>query len=179
MNAIDYSKIDLLVLDVDGVMTDGGITLTASGEELKTFHVRDGSGMKYWRRAGGKIAMLTGRSSPAVAARAKELGVEALRMGLKEKLPVYREVLAELGASEERTAVVGDDLADLPLLLHCGFPVAVADAVEEVRQAAAYVTKARGGAGAVREVIELILRGSGRWGGILARYRQGEGAARP
>jgi 3-deoxy-D-manno-octulosonate 8-phosphate phosphatase (KDO 8-P phosphatase) len=176
---IDYAKIDLLVLDVDGVMTDGGITLGASGEELKTFHVRDGSGMKYWRRAGGKIAMLTGRSSPAVAARAKELGVEALRMGLQEKLPAYRQVLAELGASEDRVAAIGDDLPDLPLLRHCGFPVAVADAVEEVRLSAAYVTKVRGGAGAVREVVELLLRGGGKWEGIVARYLEGGGASGP
>ena len=176
---IDYAKIDLLVLDVDGVMTDGGITLSSGGEELKTFHVRDGSGMKYWHRAGGRIAMLSGRSSPAVAARAKELGVEVLRMGLRDKLPAYREVLAKLGVGEERVAVVGDDLQDLPLLRHCGFPVAVADAAEEVRQAAAYVTQARGGAGAVREVVELVLRGGGKWGGIMARYLEGGGTSGP
>jgi 3-deoxy-D-manno-octulosonate 8-phosphate phosphatase (KDO 8-P phosphatase) len=121
--------------------------------------------------------MLTGRSSPAVATRAKELGVEVLRTGLKDKLPAYREVLSELGLGEDRAAVVADDLPDLPLLRHCGFPVAVADAVEEVRQAAAYVTRLAGGAGAVREVVEVLLRGSGRWEAILARYRQGQEAA--
>ena len=170
MNEIDYAKIDLLVLDVDGVMTDGGVTLTGGGDEIKTFHVRDGSGMKYWKRAGGRIAMLTGRESPAVRLRAEELGVDALRMGAKDKLPVYLDILKELGAEEGRAAVVGDDLPDLPLLRRCAFPAAVADAVEEVRQAAAYVTAARGGAGAVREVVELLLRRAGKWQGILARY---------
>jgi 3-deoxy-D-manno-octulosonate 8-phosphate phosphatase (KDO 8-P phosphatase) len=132
--------------------------------------------MRYWRRAGGKIAMLTGRSSPAVRRRAEDLGVDCLRMGAKDKLPAYLEVLRELGVSEDRVAVVGDDLPELPLLRRCGLPVAVAGAVQEVRAAAAYVTKAPGGGGAVREVIELILRGAGKWEGILARYL-GEGRA--
>jgi 3-deoxy-D-manno-octulosonate 8-phosphate phosphatase (KDO 8-P phosphatase) len=171
MTEIDYSKIDLLVLDVDGVMTDGGITLTPAGEEIKTFHARDGAGMKYWRRSGGKIALITGRASPAVERRAEELEVDALRLGIKNKLPVYLEVLSALGASEDRTVVVGDDLPDLPMLLRCALPVAVADAVEEVRSAAAYVTATRGGKGAVREVIEHVLRRAGKWEAILARYR--------
>lgn len=170
---IDYSKIELLVLDVDGVMTGGGITLTPAGEEIKTFHARDGAGMKYWRRSGGKIAIITGRSSPAVQRRAEELEVDVLRLGIKDKLPAYLEVLAALGQSEDRTVVVGDDLPDLPLLLRCGLPVAVADAVAEVRAAAAYVTAARGGAGAVREVIEHVLRRGGKWERILARYTGG------
>jgi 3-deoxy-D-manno-octulosonate 8-phosphate phosphatase (KDO 8-P phosphatase) len=178
MKDIDFTKIDLLVLDVDGVMTDGSVMLSPTGEELKTFHARDGTGMKYWRRGGGCIAMLTGRSSPAVVLRAGELEVEALRVGLKEKLPAYLQVLAELGVSEDRAAVVGDDLPDLPLLARCAFPVAVADAVKEVRQAAAYVTNLPGGKGAVREVVELIMKAAGKWPAILARYhRQAPGAS--
>jgi 3-deoxy-D-manno-octulosonate 8-phosphate phosphatase (KDO 8-P phosphatase) len=166
----DPARIDLLVLDVDGVLTDGRIVLTPSGEEIKAFHVRDGSGMKYWKRAGKKLALVTGRSSPAVALRAKELDVDALRVGAKNKLPAYEEVLAELNVPAERAAVVGDDLPDLPMMWRCGFPVAVADAVEDVRRAAAYVTRLPGGAGCVREVIELILKKAGLWEGILARY---------
>jgi len=174
MSAIDYAKIELLVLDVDGVLTDGGITLTEDGQEIKTFHVRDGSGMKYWQRAGRKLAMISGRGSPAVLARAEELGVQAVRLNAKDKLPALEEVLADLGVLAERTAVVGDDLPDLPMMRHCGFAAAVADAVDEVRRAAAYVTVRPGGAGAVREVIELILRGSGDWDKIMARYLPGE-----
>ncbi|HUT56729.1 MAG TPA: HAD hydrolase family protein [Phycisphaerae bacterium] len=170
MADIDYANIELLVLDVDGVMTDGRIRITDAGEEMKAFHVRDGSGMKFWKRAGGKIAMLSGRHSPAMQRRAEELGVDAVRTGAKDKLPAYREILAELSAGPERTAVVGDDLPDLPLFGHCGLAVAVADAVEELRRAADYVTAARGGAGAVREVVELILKRAGKWDRILARY---------
>jgi len=171
---MDYRNIELLVLDVDGVLTDGRIVLADSGEEVKAFHVRDGSGMKYWTRSGRKLAIVSGRASPAVLRRAEELGVHAVRLNAKDKLPACREVLAEVGVPFDRTAVVGDDLPDLPLLRRCVFPVAVADAVGEVREAAAYVTRAAGGAGAVREVIELILKGAGLWEGILQRYYRGD-----
>jgi 3-deoxy-D-manno-octulosonate 8-phosphate phosphatase (KDO 8-P phosphatase) len=166
----NFSQIDLLVLDVDGVLTDGKIILSPAGEETKAFHVRDGSGMKIWHRVGKKLAVITGRASPAVALRAKDLDVNALRMGALVKLPAYREVLAELGVSSNRVAVVGDDLPDIPLMRHCAFPIAVADAVQEARDQAAYVTHAPGGCGAVREVIELILKGSGLWEQVLERY---------
>ena len=158
------------MLDVDGVLTDGRITLTGEGDEIKSFHARDGAGMKYWKRAGGKLAIITGRSSPAVARRAKELDVDLVRMNAKDKLPVLEEILAELSVAPKAVAVMGDDLADIPLMRRCGFPVAVADAVDEVRQRAEFVTSARGGCGAVRELIELILKGSGRWDAIMARY---------
>lgn len=170
---IDYSKIDLLVLDVDGVMTDGKIILTPAGEEIKEFHVRDGSGMKFWRRAGKKIAIITGRGSPVIALRAKDLGVDALRIDARNKLPAYQEVLAELNVPADRTAVMGDDLPDLPLMFRCALPIAVADACDEVRQAAKYVTRVPGGRGAVREAIELILKASGAWQNIMARYQAG------
>lgn len=175
MTAIDLSKIELLVLDVDGVLTNGKIIYTPAGEEIKEFHVRDGSGMKFWRRAGKKLAIITGRGSPAVEYRAKELDVNACRIQVKEKLPAYREILAELNVSPQQTAVMGDDLMELPLMRHCAFPVAVADAVAEVRAAAAYVTQLPGGAGCVREVIEHILKHTGLWNQILSRYvAQGE-----
>lgn len=170
MAEIDFSRIELLVLDVDGVMTDGRVTLTPDGQEIKSFHVRDGSGMKYWKRAGGKLAIISGRGSEAVNRRAAELDVDAVRLKIKDKLPALREVLSVLGVSADRTAVMGDDLTDLPLLANCGFAVAVADAVDELKQAAHYVTKLPGGHGCVREVVELILKGSGRWGLIMDRY---------
>lgn len=167
---IDYSRIDLLVLDVDGVMTDGRIILTPEGQEIKAFHVRDGSGIKFWRRVGKKVAIITGRGSPVIALRAKELEIDVFRVNAKNKVPAYREVLAELKMSPDRTAVMGDDLPDLPLMRNCGLPIAVADAADEVRQAAAVVTKAAGGHGAVREAIELILKSTGAWKDIMARY---------
>ncbi len=170
MAEMDYGKIDLLVLDVDGVLTDGRVTLTGEGDEIKSFHVRDGAGMKYWKRAGGKLAIITGRGSPAVTRRAKELDVDVVRMNVKIKLPVLEEILDDLGVSPDQTAVMGDDLTDIPLMRHCGLAVAVADAVAEVRDRADIVTDTPGGCGAVRELIERVLKGSGRWDRIMARY---------
>ncbi len=175
MAGIDFGKIDLLVLDVDGVLTDGRIILTPDGDEIKAFNVRDGSAMKYWKRLGKKLAVISGRGSPAVSRRAKELDVDAVRLNAKTKLPAYEQILVELGVSEDRTAVVGDDLTDLPLLGRCGFSVAVADAAEEVKSRVDYVTRLPGGAGAVREVVEMMLKGAGLWEAILERYLPGEG----
>ncbi len=172
MAEINYNDIELLVLDVDGVLTDGHIVLTPAGEEIKSFHVRDGSGMKYWKRAGGKLAIISGRGSYAVVRRARDLEVDVIRVNAKDKLPAYREILAELNVSPDHVAVMGDDLPDLPLMSHCALPIAVADAVEEVRAAAAYVTHLPGGHGCVREVIDMILHQSGRWDAILARYQE-------
>ena len=170
MPEIDYSRIELLVLDVDGVLTDGRIVLTPGGEEIKSFSVRDEAGMKYWKRAGGKLALVTGRAAAAVRHRAEELAVDAVRLGAKRKGPACEEVLAELGVAPERACAMGDDLTDLPMLRRCGFSAAPADAVDEVRRAVDYVAAAPGGAGCVREVIELILRKSGRWERIMVRY---------
>jgi len=170
MAEVDFNNIELLVLDVDGVLTDGRITYGDRGEEIKSFHVRDGSGMKYWKRCGRKLAFVTGRGSPAVTQRAAELGVDAVRMNAKDKLPAFHEVLVELGVPADRTAVIGDDLTDLPMLRRCAYPVAVADAAEELQAAACYVTHLPGGAGAVRETIEHILKAAGQWRDILARY---------
>jgi len=175
---MDYGKIELLILDVDGVLTDGRITLTGDGEEIKSFHARDGAGMKYWTRVGKKLAIVSGRGAPAVARRAEELGVHAVRLDARDKLPACREVLAELGMRFDQAAVIGDDLTDLPVLRRCAFGVAVADATGELREQADYVTRLPGGAGCVREVIELILKGAGLWERILERYLrtdEGEG----
>ena len=177
MAKIDFAEIELIVLDVDGVMTDGRITLTPAGEEIKTFHAHDGAGLRYWKRLGGKLAIITGRGSPAVTHRAKELGIDIVRLNIKDKLPAYREILVELGVSAGQTAAIGDDLTDLPVLNNCAFAVAVADAAEEVKAAAAYVTKLPGGAGCVRETVELILKRAGKWHEVLGRYApQGQAA---
>jgi 3-deoxy-D-manno-octulosonate 8-phosphate phosphatase (KDO 8-P phosphatase) len=157
------AAIELLVVDVDGVLTAGGIVYADDGRELKTFHVRDGSGLKIWRQAGKRAALITGRSSPVVQVRATELGLEPVVQGAADKLTAYREILAHTAARPEQVAAIGDDLPDLPVLRHCGLAIAVADACADVRGAAHYVTRASGGRGAVREAIELILRCQGAW----------------
>lgn len=166
----DLAKIRLLVCDVDGVLTDGRIILDSTGAETKQFHVRDGSGLKYWRRAGRQAAFLSGRESPVVLRRAAELGVRLVEQGAKDKLPALRRLLKAARCTAQETAYIGDDLPDLPIFWRVGFRAAVADAVAEVREAADYVTRAAGGRGAVREVVELILKAQGRWPRILARY---------
>lgn len=175
-NPIDFASLTLLVLDVDGVLTDGSIGYSAGGDELKMFHVRDGSGMKYWKRAGGKLAIITGRSSVVVDRRAEELGVDAVRQGAKNKAPVLQEVLAELNTPAEQAVVIGDDLTDLPMMHRVGFAACPADAVEEVRRQVDYCCQRPGGKGCVRELIELLLRRAGRWEQIMQRYEPTEGA---
>jgi 3-deoxy-D-manno-octulosonate 8-phosphate phosphatase (KDO 8-P phosphatase) len=165
------ARIELLVLDVDGVLTDGSITYTDGGVEIKAFHVRDGSGLKLWQRQGRRAAVISGRSSRAVAVRAAELGIDPVIQGAPDKLAAYRQLLAGVGVGPERVCFVGDDLPDLPPLCNCGLAVAVADACPEVRAEAHYVTRAPGGRGAVREVIELLLRSQGRWQAVVEGYR--------
>lgn len=163
-------NIRLLVLDVDGVLTDGRIILGADGSEHKAFNVKDGSGVKYWYRAGRQAAIITGRSSQVVQRRADELGIEVVHQGAKNKLPVLEEVRASLGLDYSQIGVIGDDLTDLPMMRACGFSAAPADAVDEVREFVSYVCDARGGRGCVREVVEHLLKRSGDWGGIMQRY---------
>jgi len=170
MAKIDYSRIELLVLDVDGVLTDGRVILMPTGEEIKQFCVRDGSAIKWWHKLGKKTAIISGRDSPAVALRAKELGIELVHLKALNKLPVYEQVLSTAGVSQDQTAVMGDDLPDLPLLCRCALPAAPADAAAEVRQRADFVSRFGGGQGAVRELIELILKKSGQWEAIVNRY---------
>jgi len=166
--------IELLVLDVDGVLTDGRIVLAPDGRELKAFHALDGAGIKYWHRVGRRTAIISGRASPVVEARAAELGVAIVRQNAKRKLRVYESVLAELGLADGQVAVMGDDLTDLPMMRRCRLAIAPANAVEEVRSAANLVTCRAGGAGAVREAIERLLKAAGLWERILRRYRQEE-----
>ncbi len=173
-NPETLARIRFLVLDVDGVMTDGGVMYTSSGEELKSFNIKDGAGIKYWTRVGYQAGIVTGRSSPMVLRRAEELGVAFVEMDVKAKLPALETMLAKAGVGLDEAAMIGDDLMDLPLIRRVGFGVAVADAVAEVKDAAAMVTHAKGGRGAVREVIECILKSQGRWGEIMERYLQAE-----
>ena len=170
MRKIDYSAINLLILDVDGVLTDGRIFMTTSGEEMKVFNVRDGSGIKYWARAGKKLAIITGRGSPVVTYRANELGVDEVRLNCKNKLPVYHEVLEKLGFSPSETAVMGDDLTDLAMMRASALAACPCDATNEVLSTVDLVMSKPGGGGCVRELIETILKRSDLWGKIMARY---------
>lgn len=159
------TAIELLIVDVDGVLTAGGIIYGTSELEIKAFHVRDGSGLKLWHRAGKRTAVITGRTSPVVEIRAAELGIGLVVQGASDKEPAYRRLLSEAGVADEAVCYVGDDVPDVPLLRVCGLAVAVADACPEARSAAHYITQTCGGRGAVRETIELILRCQGHWKG--------------
>jgi|SRR5581483_7413198 len=163
--------IHLLLLDVDGVLSDGRITYSDRGEEIKAFHVRDGSGLKLWQEAGKRAGIITGRSSAVVARRAAELGLAPVVQGAADKLAAFRRVLVEEKLAPAQVCYVGDDIPDLPVFAHCGLAVAVADACGEARAAAHYVTRAKGGRGAVRETIEWLLRAQGRWQEVIERFR--------
>jgi len=162
--------IRLILSDVDGVLTDGGITYDNQGIEAKKFHVRDGLGIKLWQSAGHKFGMLTARNSHIVKIRAAELGVAIVRQGFEDKLPAALSVISEQGLSPDQVCYIGDDLPDLPVLKAVGLAAAVSDAVSEVRAVAHVTTKASGGQGAVRELIETILAGQKRWNEIVARH---------
>ncbi|MCE9629225.1 MAG: HAD hydrolase family protein [Planctomycetia bacterium] len=164
------ARVQLLLLDVDGVLTDGGVTWNNQGIESKTFHIRDGLGLRAWQKAGGRTGIVTGRSSHVVQLRAEELGIAIVRQGVEDKLAAAEALLAECGLSWEQTAFVGDDLPDLPVVSLCGVGVAVADACPELIEAAALVTRLPGGRGAVREVIERMLKARGSWDAVVARY---------
>jgi 3-deoxy-D-manno-octulosonate 8-phosphate phosphatase (KDO 8-P phosphatase) len=163
--------IEWLVLDVDGVLSPGGITYGDGGAEQKTFFVRDGSGLKIWKYLGKRSAIITGRDSPIVARRAAEVDIDLVFQGAQEKLPAYRALLAQTEARPEQVCYIGDDVPDVPVLRHCGLAVAVADACPEVLTEAHFVTRASGGRGAVREALEWILRCQGLWQPLIERWR--------
>jgi len=166
------AAVRLLVLDVDGVLTDGRVVWDETGREIKFFHVRDGHGLKLLMRAGVEVAWLSGRAGRANRVRARELGVAELREGAKVKLPVLQELLERFRVAPEQVAYMGDDLIDLPPMRAVGLALAPADAVAEVQAAAHWVSRFPGGRGAVREACELILRSSGAWEEVTARYYQ-------
>lgn len=164
-------QVSVLVLDVDGVLTDGSIIYSDAGDELKRFHVRDGAGLKLWRQAGHRVAVISGRRSKAVERRMSELGVSPVLLGQDDKRAALAEVLELLGTTPDRCCAIGDDLPDLPVLRACGVAVAVADACPEVRAGADHVTMTSGGHGAVREAIEWLLKGQGVWDALIAGHR--------
>jgi 3-deoxy-D-manno-octulosonate 8-phosphate phosphatase (KDO 8-P phosphatase) len=163
-------RVRLLVLDVDGVLTDGTLYFSAAGEELKAFNIQDGLGVKMLRGGGVEVAIITGRRSAALERRAENLGIARVLQGIDDKLEAFAGMTGELGLTAEQTSCVGDDLPDLPLLRRCGLAVSVPQAPPRVRDAAHYVTQASGGRGAVREVCELILQAQGTLEAQLAPY---------
>lgn len=164
------AAIELLVLDVDGVLTAGHVTVYDDGSESKDFHTHDGHGIRMWQRAGLKVAIISGRHSEPTQRRADQLEVAHVFQNCHFKLPVLQQLLDELHLMPEQAAYIGDDLPDLPAIRFVGFGVAVANAVDEVKEQADYVTIRSGGDGAVREVIELILKQSDRWQMLMERY---------
>lgn len=150
-------KIKLVIMDCDGVLTDGRLYFGPNGEELKVFHARDGQGIVDWHKAGFRSAIISGRNSPIVEMRASQLGIEFVLQGRKEKVSAFNEVLALAGVSAEECAFIGDDTPDSEVFPFVGLAVAVADAHTSVRLAADYVTSVNGGCGAVREVFDLLL----------------------
>lgn len=163
-------NIKLLLLDVDGILTDGRIIYDNNGVESKAFHVRDGHGLKMLQRAGIQVGIITGRQSNVVAHRAKELGIEFVYQGAKNKMIPYEEILAKTGLEDFQVAYAGDDLIDLPVLRRVGFSFTVADAVSDIKPYVDYITTLAGGCGAVREMCDLLLRQSGQWDDITQRY---------
>ena len=168
-------RIELLVVDVDGVLTEGGIVYGETGAqvslEIKSFHVRDGSGLKLWHRAGKRSAVITGRSSGLVEVRAGELGVSRVFQGAADKTGPLEQLLAESGLAAESVCYIGDDIPDVLPLRRCGLAIAVADACPEARAVAHYITRAPGGRGAVREAIERILRCQNAWPDFQVSYQ--------
>jgi len=167
---MDKAKnVKLVILDVDGVMTDGRIVIDDNGVEQRNFDIKDGLGVVALQMCGVDVAIITSKKSGSVRHRAEELKIKRFHEGIKKKTEPYEQIIAEMGIGDAQVAYVGDDLVDLSLMKRVGFPVAVADAVPEVRAAAAYVTQARGGHGAVREAAEAILKAQGKWDAILSK----------
>ncbi len=173
MRSIDkekISKIKMFVFDLDGVFTDGSIIINEDGSESKVYNVLDGHGVKLWQRAGFKTAIISGRATKATSLRAQQLSIEYVFQGCKEKLPVFESLLDSVKLKPEEVAFIGDDVIDLPILTRVGFGVAVANAVDELKEYADYVTSQPGGKGAIREAIELILKNNGKWDSLMERY---------
>lgn len=163
-------KIKLLLLDVDGVLTDGGIVMNDRGEEVKQFDVRDGHGIRLLLRAGVQIGLITGRTSKVVGHRARDLGIRILYQKAYDKLDIYRKIKRKSGLKDQQIAYVGDDIVDLPILRKVGLAMTVRDCWAELKREVDYVAAGKGGRGAVREIIELLLKAQGKWQGVTRRY---------
>jgi len=171
MNLSDLCRrVELILSDVDGVLTDVAIWYDNQGVELKGFHIHDGLGIKLWQRAGFRFGVVTARTSHIVKLRAVELGIDIVRQGFEDKLPTVLEIIRDCRLTPEQVCYIGDDLTDVPVIRHVGLGAAVVDAVHEVRAAAAYTTQLSGGRGAVRELIETILKAKSRWDDAIQRY---------
>ncbi len=170
-NCFDQAReIKLLLLDVDGVLTDGSITYTDEGLEVKTFNVKDGFGLNLLRQAGVEVGIITARSSKALIRRCEDLKIDHLHQGKRHKVEVYKSMLEELKLEPHQVAYVGDDWLDLPMFSQVGFAVTVADGMAELKEVAHYTTKHSGGRGAVREVCDLIIDAKGQYETLLANY---------
>ena len=163
-------RVELILADVDGVLTDGGVWFDNQGIESKQFHVRDGVGIKLWQRAGFEFGILTSRSSHLVKVRAAELGVELVRQGVENKLQAAQQIADEAGLDMDQVGYLGDDLPDLPLLRAAGLAMSVGDGAEDVRTSVHWVSSVAGGRGAVREAIEMILKEKGLWQDMIKNY---------
>lgn len=170
MSKTDFNKLELLVLDVDGVLTDGTLVVNADGSESKFFNALDGHGIRLWRRAGLKAAFLSGRKSAPTQKRAEQLEIDFCIEDCHEKLPALEKLVEDAHLSAENVAYIGDDLMDIPVMRYAAFAAATANAAEETKAQADYVTKKIGGKGAVREVIEYILKKTGKWNELIERY---------
>jgi len=166
-------KIKLLLLDVDGVLTDGGIVMNDRGEETKRFDVRDGHGIRLLLRAGVQVGLITGRSSKVVSHRAKDLGIRMVYQRAYDKLEVYKKIKRKVRLKDQEIAFAGDDIVDLPVLRKVGLAMTVKDCWGELKRQVDYVTAAEGGRGAVREMVELLLKAQGKWEEITRRYYTG------
>jgi 3-deoxy-D-manno-octulosonate 8-phosphate phosphatase (KDO 8-P phosphatase) len=164
------SRVRLLVLDVDGVLTDGSLYFDDAGLEYKAFHARDGLGMKFMERSDVEVAILTARYSGVVSERMASLGIRHVLQGREQKLPAFEELAASIGLGFDEAAYVGDDVLDLPVMRRVGLAVAVADAHPLVKRHAHWHTRAPGGRGAVREVCELLLQAQGKLEAVLGSY---------
>ena len=167
------ARIKLFLMDCDGVLTDGRIWVLESGEDQKAFNTRDGLGLEIFHRAGLKSGVISGRISSALTRRAAKLGMSYVRQGCEDKEQAFAEILADAGVTSDEVAFAGDDLNDVPVLIKSGLALAVANAAAEARSVAHYVTEARGGRGAVREIVELILKAQNRWDDLIAHYLHG------
>ncbi len=163
-------NVKMLILDVDGVLTDGSIIYADSGEELKNFSVRDGLGMSLLDKAGIKSIIITAKKSRALIRRAKEMGVARVYQNAVDKVKAYEQVLRAFKLTDEAVCYVGDDLIDIPILRRVGLAVGVADGSDELRDVVHYITRRQGGKGAVREVIDIILKAQGRWNEVTRVY---------
>jgi 3-deoxy-D-manno-octulosonate 8-phosphate phosphatase (KDO 8-P phosphatase) len=168
------SRIRLMLFDVDGVLTDGIVIVHADGSESKGFNIRDGAGMVWAQRAGLMVGLLSARSSTATAQRAAQLAIRIVVQGVKNKLAAFEQIVRDAALDPSAVSYMGDDLIDLPVLARAGFSAAPADAAAEVLERVDWVSASPGGRGAVRELVEFVLRAQSRWDDVMARYLQAQ-----